>query len=331
MKNFLNEELIRIQEIMGVKPIVNEASIPGLPGLVATVKRIAAQASRAGRVFAGDAQEISDALALLNRASGNVVDEFEALAKLVKASPDFDNLITPALTNTINAIPNGSTGLNYIDNFINSSVGQGLSPTQIISQVDSLVEATFGSFPKGAKDILKQKFKKDVNTRVPQPTPGINWVIPGTGQMIPHTSMTPAEIVGKLRSMFAGDPKATKLIDKAESQIKSYVPRSQQEALEILETNKQTIQRLLLKSDDPKTWDWLTQTVKKNWATKWGIGFFVALGVSYLFLGLMRLIGADLSTPICNFMDALFKGALTCDEIKSKLSGKDSDEEGALN
>ena len=330
MKNFLIEELNRIQKIMGVQPLISEASVPGLTGIVATVKRIASQAARTGRAFAGDAQEISDALALLNRASGNLTDEFDALARLVKASPDFDNLISPSLINLINTLPNGSVGLGNIDNFITNSLNQGMDVSQIISQLEYLIEATFGNFPKGAKDILKQNYKKKLNSFGPQPIPGTNWIIPGTGRLLPSVSMTPAEIVGKLRSMFAGDPKAIKLINKAENQIKSYIPRSQQEALDILDTNKQTIQRLLLKSDDPKKWDWLVQTIKKNWATKLATGFFISLGVSYVFLGMMRLVGADLSTPICNFMDALFKGALTCDEVKSKLGGE-SDGEGELN
>jgi len=333
MKNFLTEKLNRIQEIMGVEPLVNEAAIPGLPGIIATVKRIASQAARAGRVFAGDAQEISDALVLLNRASGNSMDEFEALARLVKASPDFDNLITPSLVNLVNALPNGSTGLGYIDNFISNSVNQGLNPSQIISQVEVLVDGTFGGFPKGAKDILKQKFKKDINTRGIQTTSGTNWIIPGTNQSLPQVVMTPEEIVGRLRSMFAADPRAVKIISKAESQIKSFIPRNQKEALDILETNKQMIERLLWKTPDPKKWEWLKNTIKNNWATKIAMSFFVGLAVSSIFLGIMLLIGADISTPFCNLLRGFTKDRWTCKDFLEafpELKSSD-DEEGALN
>ena len=164
MEKVLLEELNRIQEIMGVKPIILEATFPGLNGITQTIKRLTTAAAQSGRVFAGDATEISSALNLLNRAT-NLVDEFEALAKLCKASPELEQTITPMLVNTIKQMSGGQSVLDGIDNLITQYAAQGVDVIRTESAVNTLIDRSFSPFPKGAKDILKQEMTKKIRNR----------------------------------------------------------------------------------------------------------------------------------------------------------------------
>lgn len=174
MEKVLLEELNRIQEIMGVKPIILEATFPGLNGIIQTIRRVTTAAAQSGRVFAGDATEISSALNLLNRAT-NLVDEFEALAKLCKASPELEQTITPMLINTIKQMSGGQSALDNIDNLITQYAAQGVDVIRTESAVNTLIDRSFSSFPKGAKDILKQEMNNKIRNRgaIP-PLPLIN-------------------------------------------------------------------------------------------------------------------------------------------------------------
>lgn len=164
MEKILSEELNRIKEIMGVKPIILEATFPGLNGIVQTVKRVTSAATQTGRVFAGDATEISSAIRLLNSAT-NIVDEFEALAKLCKVSPELEQTISPMLINTIRQMSGGQSALDDIDNLITQFSLQGVDVIRTESAVNTLIDNTFSTFPKGAKDILKQEMTKKIRNR----------------------------------------------------------------------------------------------------------------------------------------------------------------------
>ncbi len=164
MEKVLLEELNRIQEIMGVKPIILEATFPGLNGITQTIRRLTTAAAQSGRVFAGDATEISSALNLLNRAT-NLVDEFEALAKLCKFSPELEQTITPMLINTIKQMSGGQSVLDGIDNLITQYAAQGVDIIRTESAVNTLIDGSFSTFPKGAKDILKQEMTKKIRNR----------------------------------------------------------------------------------------------------------------------------------------------------------------------
>lgn len=301
MKKVLKEELNRIHKLMGVKSLVLEATIPGLPGIIQTVKRVISTAANAGRTFAGDVAEIGSAINLLNRAT-NLTDEAAALAKLVKASPDFESTITPMIIQAIKGMTSGAAALDNIDDFIARMSTQGTQKSQIISGVDTLIDNAFSGFPEGLKDILKLNYNKKINQR-PLPTPSVN---PFSPYFPLRNVMSGQEIVESLRAHFAANPKAIKLLDNLESNLQSYIPKSVEEAESILKSNKELIQSTILGTKDEKKWIWLTTQIKNNWATKYVSGFFI--GVFILTVGsyLGNILGINALSPLKQIMNLSF-------------------------
>lgn len=128
-----------------------------------------------------------------------------------------------------------------------------------------------------------------------------NWnsnVIPGLGQL----AQIPQDyVIKKLRAKFAGNSKALNYIDKAKNDINSFIPRNEQDAADIVRKNEALIDAYLAKKGlGEEFWEMFKKTLINNWATKGALIFFILLGISYVFMIIMKLTGFDGLTPLKN-------------------------------
>lgn len=323
MKKILKEELNRINELMGTKKLVMEASNP-IPALSAYVKTFLDDAARMGKVFRGDATEISAALASLKVAT-TVADQLSSIARLMKASDELFDVLIPSIVRTVKTMQGGDRFLDGLDDYVVRMRGQGYSDYMIMTEIEKSIDAALPSNVEGLKDILKMKYRKDL-AKTGDLVVDYLPVIPGTNTRLPSTPKSGPQIVKELRAIFAANPKAKKIIDQAEQTLKDFTPNSESDALRILENNKKQIETLLDIPGDPKKWDWLKGEVKSNWATKRVMGFFIALGVMSIFSVLMKVGGFNLFSPVCMFIDASFNGGLTCEKIAERMGWNKSED-----
>jgi hypothetical protein len=165
-KQFLIEELNKIHRVMGLNPLLVEAAFPGLSNVVRFIESFIDNAASVGRVIRGDAAEINAATTLL-KGSARIEDQLMALARLAKASDELAEEILPLIQNLILRLPGGDTALRYMDDFITNAAGQGISKSQVKTAIDGYIDNTFGSQPKGLKDMLKQKYSKKIESASP--------------------------------------------------------------------------------------------------------------------------------------------------------------------
>ena len=112
--------------------------------------------------------------------------------------------------------------------------------------------------------------------------------------------------VSKLRSSFGSNPKAKKLIDNGEDQINQFIPKTYAEADKIVEDNKQLILKLLEKKGIVRqVAEYFLEQLKKNWAAKGAVAFYLSLGI--LFVGIMinKTLGISGLTPFKMLLDFL--------------------------
>jgi hypothetical protein len=128
-----------------------------------------------------------------------------------------------------------------------------------------------------------------------------NWnsnIIPGLGQLpqIPQDY-----VIKKLRASFAGNSKAIKYLEKAKDDINSFIPTNQRDAEEIVRKNEALIDAYLAKKGlGGEFKEMFKKTLVNNWATKGAVVFFILLGLSYVFMIIMKLTGFNGLTPLKN-------------------------------
>lgn len=327
MGNILKEELNRINELMGTKKLVMEASNP-IGALSAYVRTFLDDAARMGKVFRGDATEMRAALASLKTAT-TVADQLSSIARLMKASDELFDVLIPSIVRTVKTMQGGDRFLDGLDDYVVRMRGQGYSDYMIMAEIEKSIDAALPSNVQGLRDILKMKYRKDL-AKTGDLIVDYLPVIPGTSTRLPASTMSGKEIVERLRVAFATNPKAKKIIDQAEKDLANFIPKSESEALQILENNKKQIEKLLNISGDSKKWDWLTEEIKKNWATKWAMRFFISCGVAGIFWALMKVGGFNLLSPVCLVIDASFgELGLTCEKVAERL-GWNKGEDGPI-
>ncbi len=134
-----------------------------------------------------------------------------------------------------------------------------------------------------------------------------NWntnILPGYGRVpeIPNAGY----VVSKLKSAFAANPKAAKLIDDAADDINQYIPRSYQEADRIVEDNKEIIMKLLEKKGlGRQAAETFLAALKKNWAAKGAVQFYLGLGVLLVGIVINKTLGINGLTPFKMVLDFL--------------------------
>jgi hypothetical protein len=128
-----------------------------------------------------------------------------------------------------------------------------------------------------------------------------NWdsnIIQGIGRLpqIPQDY-----VIKKLRSSFAGNSKAQKYIDKAKDDINQFIPTNEKQAEDIVRKNEVLIDAYLAKKGlGEEFWEMFKKTLVNNWATKGAVIFFILLGVTFVFMVIMRLTGFTGLTPLRN-------------------------------
>lgn len=108
-------------------------------------------------------------------------------------------------------------------------------------------------------------------------------------------NLNPDDIINKLRAEFAGNDKALKYINKAESEIQKYMPKNYQDAERILESQRRLIEAFLGKKTN---WKQFTEWALSHWSTKLLYNFFYALGLFGVFYVVMKGAGIDGMTPV---------------------------------
>ena len=311
MKQNLNEELARINELMGTK-IVNEGAVasPVKNFLLSLID----DAARVGRVFSGDANEIQNAVRALRNAS-TIEDQFLGAARLAFASDELDALITPYVVNMSKQMTGGSTMLKNIDDYIIAAKSRGMDDASILSNVNRSIDA---SFPyQGQKDVLKGHYEKQLRGAS---TPNLGLTIPGTSLTLPTTNLTGAEIVSQLKASYAASPKALKIIKNIETNLSKYTPKSAREAEQILTDNKALIQKAILQTEDPTIWKKVYDYMKGHWATKVSLAFFASIAIFKVVEQINLAMGWTAITPICSMLDALNLESVSCDKLKERYN-----------
>jgi hypothetical protein len=134
-----------------------------------------------------------------------------------------------------------------------------------------------------------------------------NWdtnILPGYGRVADIPS--PGYAVSKLRSYFGANPKAKKFLDNAEDEINKFLPRSYQEADQIVENNKQLIYKLLEeKGLGKQAAEAFIAALKKNWAAKGAVQFYLGLGILLVGIVINKTLGINGLTPFKMLLDFL--------------------------
>jgi hypothetical protein len=133
-------------------------------------------------------------------------------------------------------------------------------------------------------------------TKVASNNPLPSSILPGL------QNLNPDDIINKLRSEFAGNAKAQKAINKAESDIQKYIPKNVQEVETILNSQRKLIQDAL---GTKTNWEQIKGWMLKNWATKAMSSFFFVLAASFVFKLAMEGMGITGLTPFRFILDGL--------------------------
>jgi hypothetical protein len=147
----------------------------------------------------------------------------------------------------------------------------------------------------------------DPGGRYNPPNPLGNWntsILPGYGRVAQIPS--PGYAVSKLRAYFGTNPKAKKFLDNAEDEINKFIPRSYEEADQIVENNKQLIYKLLEKKGLGKqAAEGFIAALKKNWAAKGAVQFYLGLGILLVGIVINKTLGITGLTPFKMLLDFL--------------------------
>jgi hypothetical protein len=128
-----------------------------------------------------------------------------------------------------------------------------------------------------------------------------NWdsnIIQGIGRLpqIPQDY-----VIKKLRASFAGNSKAQKYIDKAKDDINQFIPTNEKQAEDIVRKNEALIDAYLAKKGFGEEFkEMFKKQLINNWATKGAVMFFILLGLTYVFMIIMKLTGFNGLTPLKN-------------------------------
>lgn len=133
-----------------------------------------------------------------------------------------------------------------------------------------------------------------------------NWnsnILPGFGQV---PQVPPGYAVQKLKAKFAAQPRAAKLIANAEAEINKFIPQNMDEANQIVRDNEILINEMLKQRGlKEELWPEFKAALKKNWIAKGAMHFFIGLGISSLFMLLMKILGINGLTPLKLIADGL--------------------------
>jgi len=309
-KQILIEELNKIHKVMGLNPIIVEAAFPGLGRIITFVENIISDAARVGRALSGDQREIATAFNLLKTAS-NIDGQLTALARLSRASKELSDEILPMIRNVVKQINGGEDVLKYMDEFVATNTGT-LGNAQTERAIHDYIDQVFRSQPQGLKNLLKDEYTAKINSRVAQ---SLSSGYLNSKNIFNTLSRTEApftidDILNKLRQHFSTNPQALAKINDNESLIRSYVPRTKEEGLKIVEDQKDQILKALdadklSQSEKNKVINNIKDDIKKNPAYKIGKTFYIGIAL----LGIMEVVNEKLGitgiTPLCQLFRIL--------------------------
>jgi hypothetical protein len=114
----------------------------------------------------------------------------------------------------------------------------------------------------------------------------------------------PGFIVGKIRALFAADPKAKKVIDAMESRLNNYIPKSKDDAAEIITENKETIKKILERKGiiRGRMMDISLKALFENPFSKISLGIFGALIITEILAAVLKATGKSGWSPLENMV-----------------------------
>ena len=114
--------------------------------------------------------------------------------------------------------------------------------------------------------------------------------------------LKPGYAVAKLRGLFPNNSRVKKYLDGAEDEINSFIPTSKEDAQQIVEQNRLTIEAMLKKRNVPqRLWDAFIDQLITGWPLKAALGFFSLLGIVKLSRYILSATGNNGWSPMVEF------------------------------
>lgn len=324
MKQNLNEELERMKEIMGLNLITEKALAPFARGPLKSIVGFVDDAARANRVFAGDQAEIQTALNAMKaaRQSKNLKAEFDAMYRLMKASSEIAEEITPTIINLAKNIKGGSQVVDDIDKVIVALRDAGKTEAEIVAATDALIESAFVNTPSGFRDGLKNVYARKTSTAMANRPSNVQPSSTNTSSTnTPPSTFNPADeaerIYQRLETYYAGNPKALAQLQKMRNGILSIWPRTPEEGAQLFRENVSSLETFLGRPLTPKERHWFIKAVSSSplatSALKIGGGAITMLIVMKIVKWMSRITGGG-PTILCDGIEITTE--MSCDEWK---------------
>lgn len=328
MKQNLNEELERMKEIMGLNLITEKALAPFARGPLKSIVGFVDDAARANRVFAGDQAEIQTALNAMKaaRQSKNLKAEFDAMYRLMKASSEIAEEITPTIINLAKNIKGGSQVVDDIDKVIVALRDAGKTEAEIVAATDAVIESAFINTPQGFRDGLKNVYARKTSTAMANRPSNVQPSSTNTSSTnTPPSTFNPADeaerIYQRLETYYAGNPNALAQLEKMRIRILSIWPRTPEEAAQLFRDNVSSVEAFLGRPLTPKEKGWFLRALDASPTAKWALsvggGAITMLVVMKLVKWMSKITGGG-PTIMCDGIEIVTE--MSCEEWKKKMN-----------
>jgi hypothetical protein len=114
----------------------------------------------------------------------------------------------------------------------------------------------------------------------------------------------PGFVVKKIRALFSAEPRADKALDRMESRLKNYIPQNKAEAEQIIESNRQLIEKILERKGilRGRMMDISFKALFENPLSTFSLGIFGALIVTETLAAVLNAVGKDGWSPLENMV-----------------------------
>ena len=114
----------------------------------------------------------------------------------------------------------------------------------------------------------------------------------------------PGFVVKKIRALFSAEPRADKALDRMESRLKNYIPQNKAEAEQIIESNRQLIEKILERKGilRGRMMDISFKALFENPLSTFSLGIFGALIITETLAAVLNAVGKDGWSPLENMV-----------------------------
>ena len=114
----------------------------------------------------------------------------------------------------------------------------------------------------------------------------------------------PGFVVKKIRALFSAEPRADKALNRMESRLKNYIPQNKAEAEQIIESNRQLIEKILERKGilRGRMMDISFKALFENPLSTFSLGIFGALIITETLAAVLNAVGKDGWSPLENMV-----------------------------